>query len=67
MDQRTSPSDRSFLTVGEVAEWPGCTEPMVWKLKTTRQIASVKVGRLVRFQPSDGDANIQSRRAGGAR
>ena len=67
MDQRISASRRSLLTFGEVAEWPGCTEPMMRKLKTSGQIASVKVGRLVRFEPRDVDEYIQTRQAGGAR
>jgi hypothetical protein len=62
MDQRISASRRSFLTFGEVAEWPGCTERMMWNVRTTGQIASVKVGRLVRFEPRDVDEDLSRHR-----
>jgi excisionase family DNA binding protein len=51
VEKRIETGQRAPLTIGEVAEWLGCTERMVWKLKATRQIASVKVGRLVRIRP----------------
>jgi excisionase family DNA binding protein len=62
MDQRISPRRRPFLTFGEVAEWPGCTERMVRKPRTTRQLPSVKVGRLVRFEPRDVDEDLSRHR-----
>jgi excisionase family DNA binding protein len=64
MEKRIEPDQQSMLTSEEVAEWLGCSKSMVSKLKGTRQIASVKVGRSVRFRPVDVDAYVQSRRAG---
>lgn len=40
-----------LLDYEEAAEQLGCTPRLVRKLVETRQIASIKVGRLVRLEP----------------
>ncbi len=40
-----------LLTYDEAAERMGCTPRLVRKLVETRQVDSVKVGRLVRVEP----------------
>jgi excisionase family DNA binding protein len=64
MEKRSETDQQNMLTSDEVAEWLGCSKSMVSKLKATRQIPSVKIGRLVRFRPADIDDYVQSRRAG---
>jgi excisionase family DNA binding protein len=47
-----NPRLRRLLDYSEAAEQLGCTPRLVRKLVESRQVASVKVGRLVRLEPS---------------
>jgi hypothetical protein len=67
MDQRISPSRESLQSVGEVAEWLGCTEPMVSRLNARGQEAGVAVGRTVRLEPRNIDEGIDPRQLGRVR
>lgn len=51
-----------LLNFEEAAEMLGCTPRMVRKLVETRQLASVKVGRLVRVHPDDIDTYVRGHR-----
>lgn len=44
-------TNRQLLDYEQAAEEMGCTPRLVRKLAETRQIDSVKVGRLVRIEP----------------
>jgi len=52
----------SLLEDTAVAEYLACTPRFVRKLWETRQLAGVKVGRLVRFRKEDLDAFIEAHR-----
>lgn len=52
----------ALLDYGQAAPLLGCSPRMVRKLVDTRQLASVKVGRLVRIHPDDVAAYIERQR-----
>lgn len=47
---------RGLWTMGETAEWLNVPERMVRRLVAERRIPFVKVGRYVRFRPTDVEA-----------
>jgi excisionase family DNA binding protein len=62
MAQTSTQPQPELLDWDGAANRLGCTPRMVRKLVETRQIASVKVGRLVRIHPKDIDRYIESHR-----
>ena len=57
-----SPRLRRLLDYTASAEQLGCTPRLVRKLVETRQLASVKVGSLVRIEPSEIERFIERNR-----
>jgi excisionase family DNA binding protein len=53
---------RPLLTVEAVAEILGCRPRTVVKLRATGQLTAIKVGELLRFEPSEVERYIASRR-----
>ncbi|MGH9920423.1 MAG: helix-turn-helix domain-containing protein, partial [Nitrososphaerales archaeon] len=52
LSQRDRAEPQALLDYESAAQWLGCTPRLVRKLAEHRQIATVKIGRLVRIEPS---------------
>jgi excisionase family DNA binding protein len=55
--------EEGLLSVKDVARILGCGRTMAWSLVNTRQIPSIRVGRLVRISPDDLAEFIRERRS----
>ena len=51
--ERTKPKEEKFLTIKQVAELLGVTEPTLWRWNKEGILKRVKVGNKVRYKESD--------------
>jgi excisionase family DNA binding protein len=55
--------EEGLLSVKDLARLLNCGRTMAWALVSTRQIPSIRIGRLVRISPEDLDAYIRKNRS----
>jgi len=55
--------EEGLLSVKDLARILNCGRTMAWALVNTRQIPSIRIGRLVRISPEDLDAYIRKNRS----
>ena len=55
--------EEGLLSVKDLARILNCGRTKAWELVNTRQIPSIRIGRLVRISPEDLDAYIRKNRS----
>ena len=58
-----SANPEGLLSVKDLARLLNCGSTKAWELVNTRQIRTIRVGRLVRISPEDLDAYIRKNRS----
>lgn len=63
----TSTDTSQLLTARQAAAQLAISTRKLWELSNRREIASIRIGRSVRYAPNDLAAYIASQRSGGAK